>query len=176
MTLSEVKELLNNNHIKFNQSEFENQKEFLNHISAFQYTKYSNPNKIIVLIIESNNGHTNIELEFEYDNNGFIFIDLFFGEYCCEMFDTLNNFLPEEILTCIHDFMSGKFSIITINDIKNKRWLSDMCFDLNDEEDKVNFEKRIKKIRKSKGHISKLFKFKTQYEIYDWNTYQCIIK
>ena len=38
------------------------------------------------------------------------------------------------------------------------------------------FEKAMEQIKKPKGLISRLFGTQKQYEIYDGNTYQCIVK
>ena len=87
--------------------------------------------------------------------------------------------LANDLLNHINEIKGGAFSVIVANDLKNQRWLGDSCFDLKDEDDllgKPGFEKAIQQIRAPKGFISKLLKTNKQYEIYDWNTYQCIIK
>ena len=51
---------------------------------------------------------------------------------------------------------------------------------LDDDDDaffgRQGFEQAIQRIRQPKGFISKLLKSKLQYEIYNWNTYDCIVK
>ena len=63
--------------------------------------------------------------------------------------------------------------------LRRKRRLADACFDLSDNDDvfgEPGFQKALKRIKRPKGLFSKLLRFKEQYEIYDWNAYQCIVK
>jgi hypothetical protein len=55
-----------------------------------------------------------------------------------------------------------------------------MIFDRNDFDDdffgEMGYQKTMRRIQKRKGCLARLFNVKRQYEIYDWNSYQCIIK
>ena len=55
-----------------------------------------------------------------------------------------------------------------------------MQFDLDDNDDdlygKQGFEKAVKSIHKKKSFIKKLLGISHSYEIYDWNTYRCMVK
>lgn len=95
------------------------------------------------------------------------------------MFDTAEEYIADELLTNINEIKSGNLTVITANNIKRKCRLYEGGFDLNDDDDsfgKPGFEKAIRRIQQPKGPLSKLFKSKIQYEIYDWNTYKCIIR
>jgi hypothetical protein len=62
---------------------------------------------------------------------------------------------------------------------KGRFWIADMCFDRNDTEDdlfgEAGFQKAMRRFQKRKGLFGKMFQRQRQYEIYDWNSYQCII-
>ena len=178
MTLSEVKELLTKNNIEFKLLEFENETEYWNHISMFPCTKNAKPNKVVAIVIESKNGNKNIELQFVENNSVFCFEELWFGEYSYEMFDYNEEMLPQDLMQNIIEIEKGELIFIALNDIKKHRWLGDACFELSDDDafGKKGFQKAMKRIDKPKSFLSKLRKSKLQYEIYDWNTYQCIIK
>lgn len=179
MTLDEAKSLLSNSNIPFDICEFENEAEYLLHTTMFPNTKNVKSCKIIVIIIKSNNGKKDIELQFNAIDNAFKFEELRFGDFCFEMFDYNEAMLADDLVDRIKKIQSGNFVIIAANNIIKKRWLGDACFDLNDDDDvfgKSGYEKAMRKIKKPKGIISKLLKSKIQYDIYDWNTYQCIIK
>ena len=179
MTLNDAKILLSENNIVFDMREFENETAYWHHVSMFPYTKNAKPCKVIALIIQSNNGRNDIELQFNAVDNLFRFEELWFGDYSFEMFDYNEEMLADDLLDHIKEIQSGSFVVIVANDLKKKSWLGDACFDLNDEDDafgESGFEKAMKRIRKPKGLISKLFRTQKQYEIYDWNTYQCIVK
>ena len=179
MTLNDAKILLSENNIVFDAHEFESETAYWHHVSMFPYTKNAKPCKVIALIIQSNNGRNDIELQFNAVDNLFRFEELWFGDYSFEMFDYNEEMLADDLLDHIKEIQSGSFVVIVANDLKKKSWLGDACFDLNDEDDafgESGFEKAMKRIRKPKGLISKLFRTQKQYEIYDWNTYQCIVK
>lgn len=179
MTLDEVKKLLSSNGITFEIQEFQNETAYLKHLTLFPYTKNAKPDKVIALIIKSENNKKDIELQFDEIDGIFRFEELLFGDYCYEMFDTAEEYLADELLTNINEIKSGNLTVINANNIKRKCWLYDGSFNLNDDDDsfgKPGFEKAMRRIKKPKGLLSKLFKSKIQYEIYDWNTYKCIIK
>ena len=175
MTLNDVKILLSENNIVFDVREFENETAYWRHVSMFPYTKNAKTCKVIALIIRSNNGRNDIELQFNAVDSTFHFEDLWFGSYSFEMFDCNEEMLADDLLDRIKEIQSGNFVVIIANDLKNRRWLGDACFDLNDEDDAF-FEKAMRRINKPKGLLSRLLKTQKQYEIYDWNTYQCIVK
>ena len=101
-----------------------------------------------------------------------------FGDYGFEMFDYNEEMLANDLLDHIKEIQSGNFTVIVANNLKSKSWIGDACFNLNDDDafGKAGFERAMKRIKKTKGLISKLLKSSKQYEIYDWNSYQCMIK
>ena len=179
MTLNAAKKLLSENNIVFDVCEYENETAYWHHRALFPYTKNARNCKVATLIIASNNKKKSIELQFNDMGNGFRFEELSFGDYCFEMFDYNEEMLSDDLLDRIKEIQSGSFVVIIVNDLKNRRWLGDACFDLNDNDDafgRQGFEKAIEWINKSKRLLSRLFRTQKQYEIYDWNTYQCIVK
>ena len=148
MTLSQTKELLKSNFMQFTEMEFANEVDFLNHISQFPYTKKAKEHKFYALIIQSNNGKRHVELEY----------------------------LIEEI----QRIMKGNCTIINVTNPKTKRWIADAQFDRNDTDDdmfgEMGFQKAMKRIRKKRTFFERLFGFRRSYEIYDWNTYERIVK
>ena len=179
MTLNDVKILLLENDIVFDVREFESEAAYFHHVAMFPYTKNSKPCKVIALIIRSNNGRIDIELQFNIEDDNIRFKELWFGDYSFEMFDCNEEMLADDLLERIREIQSGNFVVINANDIKNRRWLGDSCFDLNDNDaffGQQGFKKAMGRINKPKGLLSRLFRTQKQYEIYDWNSYQCIVK
>lgn len=179
MTLEEAKELLHKNSIPFELCEFQGEDEYWHHAALFPYTKNAKPCKVIAIIIRSMNGKKNIELQFNAVDDIFRFEELLFGDYCYEMFCYKEEILADDLIRNIMEIQQGNLMIIVANDLKKRRWLGDACFDLSDDDDefgKPGFQKAMQLIQKPKGSFSKLLGSKTQYEIFDWNTYQCIIK
>jgi hypothetical protein len=179
MKLDEVKELLIKDNISFEMREYLNEKEYWLHTMMFPYIENAKDFKVIALTIASNNGKKNIELQFNEVNDDFVFVDLMFGDYCFELFDHAEETLATELVKIINKIKSGRLAVIVKNNIKKKRWLGDATFDLDDDDEllgKQGFEEVKQMIKKSRGFISKLFKPQIQYEIYDWNSYDCIMK
>lgn len=179
MTLDEAKALLSENSISFGLHEFNNEAEYWHHTMLFPYTKNAKSCKVIAMIIRSNNGKKDIELQFNADGDLFRFEELRFGDYCYEMFDYNEDMLADDLIHNIFEIKQGNLIIIVANDIRKKRWLADACFDLSDNDDTFGnpgFQKALQRIKKPKSLFSKLLRVKEQYEIYDWNSYQCIVK
>lgn len=179
MTLSEAKALLIENNIKFELLEFRNEAEYLQHSILFPYIKKARPNKVIAIVIKSKNGNKNIELQFNEVDGVYKFEEMRFGEFCYEMFDYNEEMLVRDLIHNITEIKKGTLIVIVLNDIKHQRWLADACFDLSDDDDefgKIGFQKAMSKINKPKSFLSKLKKSKLQYEIFDWNSYRCIVK
>ena len=179
MTLDDAKILLSENNIEFNVCEYENEATYWHHKMLFPYTKNARNCKVTTLVIVSKNKKKNIELLFNYVDNEFCFEELCFGDYSFEMFDYNEEKLPNDLQDRIKEIQSGNFVVIIANDLKNRRWLGDAGFDLSDNDDafdRQGFEKAMRRINKPKGLFSRLFRTQKQYEIYDWNSYQCIVK
>ena len=179
MTLNEAIVLLNKNNISFSLHEFNNEAEYLHHTMLFPNTKNAKPCKVIAIIIRSNNGKKDIELQFNAVGDVFLFKELWFGDYCYEMFDCNEDMLADDLIHKILEIKQDNLIMIILSDIRKKRWLADACFDLSDNNDnfgKPGFQKAMKRINRPKSLFSKLLRVKKQYEIYDWNSYQCIVK
>lgn len=179
MTLDGAKLLFLENNISFEQQEYANEKEYWNHIMLFPYTKNAKSCKVIAMVIKSNNSNKDLELQFNETNGVFSFEELRFGDYCYEEFDVPEEMLAEDLITHITEVMEGNVAVIVANDLKKKSWLSDACFDLEDDDDVFGvqgFQNAIENIEKPISFWNKIFKSKKQYEIYDWNTYKCIVK
>lgn len=178
MTLSDAKILLSENDIDFVVCEYENEATYWHHRMLFHYTKNARNCKVITLIIASNNKKKNIELQFNDVGNEYRFEEMSFGDYRFEMFDYNEEMLADDLLNRIKEAQSGNIVVIIANDLKNRRWLGDACFDLNEDDvfGRQDFEKAMERINKPKGLLTRLFRTQKQYEIYDWNSYQCIVK
>ena len=179
MTLDDAKVLLSENNISFKVDEYENEKEYWHHTMLFPYTKNAKNCKVFAIVIKSNNGKKNIELQFNENNGVFFFEELRFGGYCFELFDIKEGILVETLIDDIVQIQKGNLTVIEANNLNKRCWSGDVIFDLDDEDDvfgKSGLEKAILHIKKPKGLLSKIFGSKMQYEIYDWNIYQSIVK
>lgn len=177
MTLDESKELLLKNNISYQLREFKNEAEYWHHTTLFPYTQNAKPCKVIAIIIQSNNGRKDIELQFNAVDDVFHFEELRFGDYCYEISDYSENMLADVIINNILEIKQGNLVIIVLNDLRKKRWLADACFNLSYDDDtfgESGFRKALQGIKRPKGLFAKLLRNKEQCEIYDWNTYQCI--
>lgn len=180
MTLDEAKALLEENHISFSELHFNSVAEFGVHLSPFAYTKNAGACPVKVLVISSNNNHKNIELQFvdENNNGSYSFVDLYFGEYFFELFDSREECLQQAIVDEIKKIISNEVIVIVANDLKKGKWIGDQFFDKNEKDGRglPGFERTMQRLNKEKGFVAKIIGSRTQYEIYDWESYQCMIK
>lgn len=179
MTLEEVKALLVENDISFELAEYRNEKDYFHHVMLFPYLKKAETCKVIAMVVRSYNGEKDIELQFNEYNGIFCLQELCFGSFCFEIFDIKKELLAEELINYIKQIKEGKFAVIVANNLKRKSLLWDAAFDLNEENDDCDknvFLRTMRRIQKPKGFLAKLFQSELQYEIYDWNNYQCIVK
>ena len=179
MILEDAKLLLVENNISFETVEYRDEKEYWHHTMLFPYTKNAKSCKVIAIVVKSNNGNKNIELQFNETDAGFVFEELSFGDFCFDFFDVLEEVLVLDLISNIKKIQEGKLTVVLANNLKKRCWIGDAVFDLNDDDDlfgKKGYEEAMQRIRKPYGFLGKLFKSKIQYEIYDWNTYQIIVK
>ena len=172
MTLEEIKKLLSSHNIPFQTMTFQNEEEYWRHIALYPCVKNAKNCKVLALVISSVNGKKNIELQFNDMGGVFRFVDMRFGDYCCELFNRTGSELANCLIEEIQSVMSGRIVIISANDLKRKSWLGDACFDYED----AGFQKAIGKTEKKKRFFAAVLGSKIQYEIFDWNTYRNVIK
>ena len=132
MNLKEVKELLDKNNITYQLIQYNDDMDFWKHIIAFPSNTRGCKEKIIVIVIESNNGKKNIEIQFEETPDGFEFVDLYFGGFDFELFDTKDEYLSDELISLITEIMECKLGFIELVDLKNKRWCADASYEYED--------------------------------------------
>ncbi len=183
MTLECVKNLLNEKDIPFIETIYENEKAYWLSNKEFEnaYLKNARGIKVATIVIISNNKHKNLTLQFYEKNNEFEFDDLLFGSWFFEMFDYNPEMLADDLVRNIDFVMSGNAMVIDSYKICNgrKKWYSDSIFNMSDDEDvsdKIGFEETLARIEQKKSFLKTLFGVKMQYDIYDWNTYQSIVK
>ena len=134
MTLSEAKLLLEKRCIPYRIAQYENQTEYYLHLSPFSTVAHAKNCKVTALVIPSVNGVKDIELQFDQKRGEYVFADLYFGDYSFEMFDYNPDMLEADLLDQIGEIVDGKTAFIVSNDLKRKRWRSDACFDLTDDD------------------------------------------
>ena len=179
MTIENVMRELERNDIYFSVRDYEKEEDYLKHVYLFPNAKNPNNCKVRTLVVKCPNGHKNVELQFNDEDGEYVFNEMLFGEYCFELFDTDDEYLIDEILSNIFQIISEQLVIIIKNDLDKKRWVSDACYSLNDEDKTYGepaFLKALEKIERPKNSIEKKISTKKQYEIYSFNSYQCIIR
>ena len=176
MKIEEAKALLYSNGISYDICCYSNEAEFWKHLSLYSDYKKAKLCKVTVIVIRCKNGHKDVELQFNSTDDGDIFVELFFGDYSYELFDCGEELLPNEIIRNINSVLQCNISIIVAYDLRRKRWLGDICYDKEVNSGETYYKTALERIHKPKSLVAKLFHDKRQYEIYDFENYQCIIK
>ena len=177
MKLSDVKKLLDENGYTYTQTIVLSRAEFYRQ-------KGFNPSEdtgAFVLLSINNPNHTkNIELIFGDDSDNPDFYDLEFGGYWYGLFDCEENYVAQELLTEIQRIINGNTHIIFATDAnKNGRWFFDtIYYNLPDKEMNCMdaFHKAVKKIKSPKSWWRKLTGRTDIYEIFNWTSYERIVK
>ena len=179
MTLDEVKVLLDENEYIYHIDEYENEKQFLEHIYVFPNLKEYEDCRVRSIVILCNNGYKNIEIQFNEIDGEFEFIELLFGEFCFDMFECEPEHVADDLMFHIYQIVAEEIAIITRNDLTKKKWLDDACFSLYDDDPafgEPGFFMAVQNIQRPKSALEEKFTTKKQFEIYTANSYQCIIR
>ena len=179
MTLDEAIQILKSRNYSYRVVEYDNEEAFLRHIYLFPDTRDSTNCKVKSLVVPCNNEHKDIELQFNEYKGEFYFVELLFGDFCFEMNECPEIYLKNEILDIVYQITSEQLAIVLKNDLKHKKWISDDCYVLSDDDPTFGepaFITALNKIQRPKNAAEKLRNSRIQYEIYSFNSYQCIIK
>ena len=179
MTLTDAKILFEKRRIPYQIAQYENEGDYWRHCMTFPYTKNARNCKVTALVIPSVNGLKDIELQFNRRRGEYFFEELRFGGFGFEMFAYDPDLLEADLLDLIGQIVDGKLAVIECNDRKRKRWISDACFDLTDDDDVFGvpgFREALEKIERPKSFWQKLTGKCIQYDIYDWRSHRQVVK
>ena len=180
MTFEEVKVLLEENNIEFNDEYYDNEEEFLKHIYMFPDLRNANDYKVRSIVIPCKNGVKNIELQFNSDENGeYIFDEMLFGEFCFDMKECEVEFLNDDIIGNINQVINDQIIIITRNNLDKKKWVDDICFNMYNDDPKYGepgFYAALEVIRAPKSFLEEKLSSTMSFDIYSGSTYQRIIR
>ena len=178
MRLTEVQKMLNENNIPFTQM-MESWKE---NSSKRNGEEKEVIESVCLLTIWNPNHEKNIDMWLDGNSEDPEFSDLGFGGYCYEMFLRKEEDLQQTVLSEIKYILSGKRWVVYKSNAKTGAWPSGKIFcdgdetDEDDRNDMKKLHKTVSRIRKWKNLLHKLTGQATCYEIYNWNTYEKIIK
>lgn len=177
MKLIDVKKLLDDNGYKYTQTIVPSRAEFYQQ-------KGFNPSKdtgaFILLSIPNPNHRIDIQIIFSDTTNNPDFSDLEFGGYWYELFDCEESYVAQELLTEIQRIINGNTHIIFASMVKKGvHWRWDGKYDdLPDAE--MNsmdaFRDTVEKIRAPKSWWKRLTCKTYIYEIFNWTSYEKIVK
>lgn len=176
MTIEDVKMLLSANGIPYEIHYYTNEGEFWRHLDMYAHVEKAKPYGTTVIVIRSKNGQKDIEIQFNTTEEACVFVDFFFGSYSFELFDWKEELLPNEMLRLITCILQCKFTVVTVHDLKRKRWIGDLSFDSENDYEESYYQREMAKINRPLSFLEKISRCKRQYEIYDFEKYQCVIK
>lgn len=178
VTAERIRERLNSLSIPFEEEHYDNRYALWQALEVFPDTKEQPLCPVLALVIRSSNGKMDLSLAFEHIDGEWLFYDLFFGPHDYEFFTLDEEYIEETLIDTIAAIMKNETAVIYAVDPKRQEWLWDGSFDMGDPDphDRNDFERMLKKLEKPKGWLSRLMKRQIRYDVYDWNTYRCIIK
>ena len=176
MRMNDVRRLLDDLGIDYCVSRVADQREFYQQ-KGFLRAKDENAFQLICIV--NPNHSKNIEIVFRSDDENPEFYDLEFGGYWYELFDCTEECVSAELKKEMIKIMAGETYIIFARDAKSGAWFYDQIFydsDNAEENCMDEFQKYLAKIRAPKSWWRKLIRRTDIYEIYNWNTYERIVK
>lgn len=179
MTLTEAKTMLEKRRIPYQTAQYESEAEYIRHLMPSPYIQNTPKCKVTALVIPAPNGVKDIELQFNRVRGEYLFEGLYFGGFFFDLFDPRPEILEADLLDNIGRIVDGKLAIIECYDLKRKRWISDGCFDLTDDDNVFGapgFREAVARAEAPKTFWQKLTGQERQYDIYDWRTYWQILK
>ena len=179
MTLDIVERILRSERIIYSFCDYENEEEFLKHIYLFPDLSNPDPYKVRSLIIKSNNGYKDIELQFNFMDGVYVFVEMLFGEFGFEMADCEDEYFAEALLDNLFAIFNEQVAILVRNNLTKKKWIGDSLFALDEDDPVVGepaFFRAIERIQAPKTFLEQRRKTQIQYEIYTFSSYQCVIK
>lgn len=179
MNLIDAKTLLEKRRIPYHMTQYESEAEYFRHLMAFPRRDNGRKCAVTALVIPAVNGEKHIELQFNRGRGGYVFEELWFGGYSFELFDHDPDLLEADLLDRIGQIVEGKTAVILAYDLRRRRWVSDSCFDLSDQDNVFGapgFREAVARIEGPRTFRQKLTGQKQQYDIYDWHTCRQILK
>lgn len=176
MTLREVQLLLDQNGIIYhvitepNRAAFYQKKGFSSSddTGAFHLLTIPNPN------------HSKaIELIFMDNSSDAEFYDLEFGGYGYDMWGWKEEDLAQELLDEIKTILNGRAYVIFATNAETGKRITDRLYcDMEDPEwkDMHSFQKAVARIKKPKSWWRKRIRRTNIYEIFNWNSYEKVVK
>ncbi len=145
---------------------------------GFRSSKRNKTTQIKVVTIKNPHHSQNLEFTLYKRDVDFVMLDLWFGGYSYELYDD-ELYEDDLILEEIKRVMDNKVHIIFVRNAKTDLWFCDMAFwesDKDWENDMGEYDSTMKRIRKKKSLLWRIFGRTDKYEIYTWKDYECIIK
>ncbi len=177
MKLIDVKKLLDDNGYTYTQTIVPSRAEFYGQKG---FNQSEDTEAFVLLSIPNPNHHIDIQIIFKDATENPDFIDLEFGGYWYELFDCEEKYVAHELLTEIQRIINGRTYIIFASMMKKGvHWCWDGKYDnLPDAEmnSMGTFHNTVKKIKSPKSWWEKLTCKTRIYEIYNWTSYEKIVK
>ena len=176
MRLSEVRSLLKENQIPFETEVVPGRLDYYRK-KGFRPRREMGPFWLIT--VPNPNHCKNMELVFSDASDDPNLYDLEFGGYGYELFGCRGEELPCILEEEIHRILTGKANVIFASDAKTGRWFADrIYFDLPDPDmnDMDAYRRTLSRIGAPKSLLRKLIGRTDVYEIFNWFSYQKILK
>ena len=174
MKLIDVKKLLDDNGYTYTQTIVSSRAEFYRQ-------KGFNPSKdtvaFVLISIPNPNHQIDIQIIFNDATENPDFSDLEFGGYWYELFDCEEKHVAQELLIEIQRIINGSTHIIFASTVKNGvLWRWDGKYDNLSDAEMNTFHNTVEKIKSPKSWWRRLTGRTDIYEIFNWTSYEKIIK
>ena len=177
MTVEESVAMLTAKGLTVTRRDFSTEREY--YASLGWPTKHAKDHPVTLLIAENPHHAKHLRFQWNHENGGSRLYDMAFGDYDYELFimDVPDEGGLEWLEEMVDEVLRGDIHVINRTNARTGRWEADACFTHSDEPEMDNMDEyaaALARIRKRDASWFHPFGRNTKYEIYSWDSYECI--
>ncbi len=178
MTIAELEAFLSAKGLAVTCHDFATERDY--YIFRGWPTKHAKDYPVTLLTAENPHHAKHLYLQWNHENGGSCLYDMAFGDYTYELFimDVPDEGGLEWFGEMVDEVLRGDIHVINRTNARTGRWEADACFTRSDDPEMDNMDEyaaALARIRKRDASRFHPFGRNTKYEIYSWDSYECII-
>ena len=178
MTIAELEVMLSAKGIAYTRHDFATERDYF--IFRGWSPKHAKDYPVTLLVGANPHHAKHLYFEFHPQNGQPRLYDVDFGDYTYELFimDVSDECEAAWVDELVSEVLRGDIHVINRTNARTGRWEADACFIRSDDPEMDNMDEyaaalaRIRKRDRSRFHP---FGRNTKYEIYSWDSYECIV-
>lgn len=178
MTVAELEALLSAKGLAVTRHDFATERDY--YVFRGWNLRHAKDHPVTLLTAENPHHAKHLYFDFHPQNGQPCLYDMDFGDYSYELFimDVPDEGGLEWLGEMVEEVLRGDIHVINRTNARTGRWEADACFIRSDDPYMDNMEEyaaALARIRKRDASRFHPFGRNTKYEIYSWDSYECIV-